>query len=173
MAAPGNLLRKRRDNGSMIRFPVGLSGQVLILSDRVLAHFAANRQLRWFQREAGGQLFARFTESEIIVEEATGPRPTDRRSRFGYRGDRKAEQTEILRLHRGGLHYVGDWHTHPEDHPTPSPADRIAITDSVAKSQHNLRGFVMVIVGRAIGVPGLHVSIADATDLHVLGPVSN
>jgi hypothetical protein len=46
----------------------------------VLAHFEKNRQRRATANEAGGQLFARFTEDAIIVEVATGPYRTDKRS---------------------------------------------------------------------------------------------
>ena len=118
---------------SLISYPIGSSGQSLIFTQRVLDHFLTNRQMRWYEREAGGQLFARFDGKEIIISEATGPRRSDRRGRHSYEPDRVAEQEEIDAIHRAGLHFVGDWHSHPEDVPAPSPRDRDSITRCFAE----------------------------------------
>src|SRR5690242_17012997 len=98
----------------MLEYPIGESGQVLFFSDEVLAHFAQHRQRRFYQSEAGGQLFAIFDNKRIRVVEATGPRRTDTRRRMSYVPDRRAEQREINEKHELGLHYVGDWHTHTQ-----------------------------------------------------------
>ena len=76
-------------------------------------HFRNHRQLRWWHREAGGQLFARFALPDIVIEKATGPRRSDWRTRYSYRPNRRAEQREIRAHHAQGLHFVGDWHSHP------------------------------------------------------------
>lgn len=149
--------------GGVIQYPIGTSGQVLILSDPVVEHLRRYRQLRWYQREAGGQLFARFDGGRIVVEEATGPRRTDRRSRTSYVPNRRAEQAEILERHAHGLHYVGDWHTHPERLPGPSRPDAFSIAECVAKSKHDLYGFVLVVVGQAEPPAGFRVSLHNAT----------
>jgi integrative and conjugative element protein (TIGR02256 family) len=143
----------------MIVYPVGSSSQVIVFTDRVLEHFERYQQRRCWHREAGGQLFARFAMPHIIVEEATGPRRGDRRSRYSYQPDRGAEQREIAERHAKGLYFIGDWHTHPEHAPTPSDRDIDSITDSVACSQHALNGFVLVIVGRDAIPAGLNVSV--------------
>jgi len=154
----------------VIQYPIGTSGQVLILTDPVGEHLRRYRQQRWYQREAGGQLFARFDGGRIIVEEATGPRRTDRRTRTSYVPDRRAEQAEILERHRRGLHYVGDWHTHPEALPGPSRPDASSIAECVAKSKHDLNGFVLVVVGQVEPPAGFHVSIHNATSAVTIEP---
>src|SRR5690606_10810567 len=95
---------------------------------------------------SGGQLFARLAPPIIEIVEATGPRPTDRRGRTSYEPDPHAEQLEIEARHRQGLHFVGDWHTHPERCPVPSVRDLISITDCVRRSRHHLSGFVLLVV---------------------------
>lgn len=142
----------------MIAFPIAASGQRLIFSAVVLDHFAQHRQLRWWQREAGGQLFIRFDMPDIVVEEATGPRRTDWRTRSTYRPNRRAEQREIVSRHTRGLHYVGDWHTHPEPIPSPSCDDESSMRDLVMRSKHALNGFVLVIVGQEAFPAALFVS---------------
>lgn len=66
-------------------------------------------------------------------------------------------------MHRKGLNFVGDWHTHPEAVPTPSSSDVRTINEAVAKSQHHLFGFVMVIIGTGSFPAGLHISLNTAT----------
>ena len=48
-----------------------------------------------------------------------------------------------------GLHYVGDWHTHPEANPSPSGTDLSSMRERVILSGHQLPGFVMCIVGKS------------------------
>jgi integrative and conjugative element protein (TIGR02256 family) len=139
-------------------YSIGASGQRLIFTKPVTDRFIAYRQTRWWHREAGGQLFARFELPDIIVLEATGPRRSDRRTRYTYYPNRKAEQREISERHRNGLHFIGDWHTHPVDIPTPSADDAGSMAELVTRSKHSLNAFVLVIVGRADFPKGLSVS---------------
>jgi integrative and conjugative element protein (TIGR02256 family) len=124
-------------------------GQIAVqIAPQALATFDANRQMRFYQREAGGQLFARILGNNWEVVAATGPRSRDRRGRFSFWPHRASEQKEIFEHHALGLDYVGDWHTHPEDVPTPSPDDLTSIAKVVRQSTHHLPGFLLLIVGR-------------------------
>ena len=140
---------------------IGSSGQSLMIADDVLSHFDRHRQTRCYHREAGGQLFASFDNPRIVIRAATGPRRTDKRTRYSYVPDRVAEQKEIEEHQRKGMFYVGDWHTHPEQEPQPSPLDIRSICDCFARSRHELNGFVLIIVGISRGENGLYISIHD------------
>lgn len=129
------------------------------LQPHVLEHLARYRQTSCWKREAGGQLFARVMANRWIVQKATGPRKSDWRSRFGFRPDRIAEQAEIDALFAENLHYVGDWHSHPQWHPEPSSTDELSLAETVAMSTHSLVGFLLVIVGTAPFPQGLWVSL--------------
>lgn len=144
-----------------LRYPIASTGQAIILPDHVLAHLSRYRQTRFWQTEAGGQLFTRLDGPDIVVDAVTGPRRTDLRMRSSYRPNRGAERREIERKHAEGLHFLGDWHTHPEDRPTPSTTDIESLAECVRNSVHELNGFVLVIAGRLVGPDGLHVSIHD------------
>jgi integrative and conjugative element protein (TIGR02256 family) len=152
----------------VITFAIGGSGQSLQIIDSVLQHLDSHRQLPFWAREAGGLLFAKINLPVISVCHVTGPRRDDRRSRYSYRPDERAEQREIDEMFRRDLHFVGCWHTHPEDVASPSHVDTRNISDCVRRSQHALNGFIMVIVGRA-ALPGcLFVSVCDRSDIHRL-----
>ena len=156
----------------MIRYPIGQSGQTLVLSDKVLSHFRDHRQTSCWRREAGGQLFARINRDVIHVVEATGPRRSDRRSRFRYAPDAAAEQREIEQRFSLGLHFIGDWHTHPEDRPTPSPLDLRTTADGLMRSIHSLNAFVLILAGRTSFPASLHVSLHDGAEHYVLNPAA-
>jgi integrative and conjugative element protein (TIGR02256 family) len=147
-----------------LKFEIGQSAQCLVLSRAVLRHFKNHQQKRAGTLEAGGQLFARLsTLPEVVIEQATGPRPSDIRTRTLYVPDCLAEQPEINYWHKNGLHYVGDWHTHPELIPNPSGDDTESIRESFVKSKHTLNGFLLIIVGTAPFPKGLYVSLNNAT----------
>jgi integrative and conjugative element protein (TIGR02256 family) len=144
-----------------LKYSLGSSRQNLILGNAPVNYMKRNQQRRWWQREAGGQLFARFHDGHLMVEEATGPRSSDRRTRVSYIPYSVAEQREIDERFELGLHYVGDWHTHPEEYPVPSARDFASIRNCFMKSRHDLNAFLLVIVGLAPLPAGLHVSLHD------------
>lgn len=154
----------------MIQYIIGDSGQTLLLTDTVLAHFARYRQVAPRSREAGGQLFARFLDHGIHVERATGPRSTDRRSITSFLPNRLVERREIKKHFKSGFHYVGDWHTHPELHPSPSHTDIASFRHMFRKSHHKLASFVMIIVGTAPQPAGLFVALCNDEGMHKLLP---
>ena len=73
---------------------------------------------------------------------------------------------EIDEMHKAGLHFVGDWHTHPEEIPTPSSSDIRTIKEAVAKSKHHLHGFVLIIVGSGRFPAALYISF-NTTETHL------
>ncbi len=80
--------------------------------------------------EAGGVLLGRHIlgGEDIVVDRATVPMPGDRRSRTRFFRARRRHQDAIARAWRdsgGTCTYLGEWHTHPEQHPTPSVIDRL------------------------------------------------
>ncbi|MCJ2128603.1 Mov34/MPN/PAD-1 family protein [Methylobacterium sp. E-045] len=141
---------------------------MLTFSAGAVAKFSCHRQTRWYHREAGGQLFARFSGNEVVVEVATGPRWRDRRTRHSYEPHRPSEQREIDRHHRRGFHFVGDWHTHAEERPRPSALDLESMAESFARSSHRLNAFVMVIVGTEPPPDGMIVFACNATAAYEL-----
>ena len=145
------------------RYPIGESGQYLVLEKTVLNHFDRWRQLHPGMSEAGGQLFGVVEGQCITIKLATGPRRSDRRGRFYFIADRFAERREINTLHKTELHYFGDWHTHPQAIPAPSGTDLASMADLYVRSKHELHAFVMVIVGTAGFPRGLHVSLHESS----------
>lgn len=155
----------------MIAFLAGGGNERITFSAGAIAHMLAHRQLGAGDAEAGGQLFARLSARRVDIEVATGPRPADRRARFYFAPSRIHERREIRDLHRRGLHYVGDWHTHPEPRPSPSSLDLRNIRDIFTQSRHAYAGILIVIVGQLEPPAGIFVGIANGREIAALVPL--
>ena len=142
-----------------LRFETKRLSTIVTFSAEVVKHFADHRQQGKIKTEIGGQLFAEFVKNEVRVVRTTGPNATDRRGWAWFRPDQRKQNDEIKQLFADGLHFVGDWHTHPEREPSPSSWDLESMEDCFKKSRHQLKAFVMVIVGRAAFPEGLWVSV--------------
>ena len=151
-------------------FPIGDSGQVIRLSPAVLDKLMRHRQRFLWQAEAGGQLFARLKGQLIEIVEATGPRATDRRGRYHYHPDKRAEQREIEERFQLGLQFVGDWHTHAQVWPEPSGTDLASMASMVRLSAHDLNGFILIVMGTAAPPGGLYLAAHDGQAAYQLQP---
>lgn len=135
------------------------SAQEIVLRRAVIEHMHRQRQTSWWKREAGGQLFARLTDTVLDVVLATGPYSHDFRSRFGYRSAPASAQREIWKQRKCGLYYCGDWHTHAQQFPAASGDDFETIAKLQAQSDLRLGAVLMVIVGTALDQRGVAVYV--------------
>ena len=127
------------------------------LGDSVIDVFREHVQLHATDGEGGGILLGNVRGQHIEVLQATAPTKWDKRLRylferlpFGHR-----DLAETMWLESGGtVRYIGEWHTHPEDHPTPSQLDRTE-WQKLAEKRRDKRSMLVVIVGRE----GLHVEL--------------
>lgn len=149
----------KHDQSVELRFVSKRFGTSIRFSSGVVEHFATHRQQGRVKTEIGGQLFAQFERGEVRVVRVTGPNAADKRGWTWFRPNLRKQNVEIQQLFQEGLHFVGDWHTHPEREPTPSSWDTESMKDCFKKSRHQLKAFLMVIVGRADFPSGLRVSL--------------
>ena len=63
--------------------------------------------------------------------------------------------------------YIGEWHTHPEDTPTPSGIDINSIATLAQQGHDNLVGLFLIIIGRKSIYYGIH----DGISLHRITPI--
>lgn len=84
--------------------------------------------------EAGGLLIGEYRGPHVEVVKCTTPFAGDFRSRSRFvRQDPRHQSiaTAEWTASGGTLNYVGEWHTHPELHPTPSHIDRRSWVDKI------------------------------------------
>lgn len=77
-------------------------------------------------REAGGIFIGNFRDRHIEVTACTEPQSGDKRDRYSFDRLDPAHAEAATRHWRnsdGTETFVGEWHTHPEAHPSPSIID--------------------------------------------------
>lgn len=122
------------------------------ITEEVLAKWALYVQRTHSSREAGGVLLGRriIESKDIVIDDVSEPSPEDRRSRFSFHRTKKAHQKRIEEAWRessGALNYLGEWHTHPEDRPTPSCVDRMDWKNLMKKCRFEGDELFFFIVG--------------------------
>ena len=95
---------------------------------QVIEQLCEFRQSTAGAKEAGGILLGFRRGKHMHLVDMTGPMPKDRRRRTYFdRRDSGHQRYALRRWHESAhkIDYLGDWHTHPEENPTPSWLDRI------------------------------------------------
>jgi integrative and conjugative element protein (TIGR02256 family) len=102
------------------------------------------------QNEAGGILMGSRYPNSLRVEMVTEPGPHDRSGPTFFERDATCAQRAINAawLNSNGTQiYLGEWHTHPEPHPTPSSQDRKMIATMYEDAQPRHGPLLLLIVG--------------------------
>lgn len=139
-----------------------LTVQRIVLQPSVVTYVQHHRQTWMFASEAGGQLFGTIAADAVSLEVATGPYPGDERSRYRYRSNPKAAQETVEQQAKKGLLYLGEWHTHAEDHPNASSLDVDAMQRLIANSRLNSSALLMLIVGLKKSAKGMALFTATS-----------
>ena len=147
------------------------SDQLIVLTEEALKVFMDYRQ-QGDQAETGGLLFGTFDFPVIRVVEASLPQTGDRRWTILFIPDRIQQRRMIKKRFRDGLHFLGEWHTHPLAKPSPSSLDLQSMSDAFRKSRHELNWFVMVIVSNLSRRLDLSVSIHNGSRHHILKEIT-
>lgn len=136
---------------------------LIYLHPQVLETFEAHVQTKSDDLEAGGLLLGYVRGPHLEITEATHPTKFDRRLKYLF--ERMQElHASIAQMRwsesQGKIRYLGEWHTHPEDCPSPSAID-LHEWRVLAKKRRDGRPVLAVIVGRH----GLYVECT-----HTRGP---
>lgn len=123
---------------------------LLHFSKPTLETFCLHVQAGDADSEAGGLLLGSVHGTHMLIEQATVPSAWDKRFRHLFK--RMPFGHEAIALSRwtasqGTVRYLGEWHTHPEDHPHPSGLDR-SEWKRLSAERRDKRPLLVVIVGR-------------------------
>lgn len=139
---------------------------LLCLAESVLEIFRRYVQINDETNEGGGILLGQVRGANLEVVEATAPSRLDCRFRFLFvRGTARHRQIAESRWRSSGgtIRYLGEWHTHPEDHPRPSSIDKIEWR-KLAAAREDGSPLLAIIVGRK----GLHVELVERTGQRIV-----
>lgn len=111
--------------------------------------FKEHAQVQSGMPESGGILLGKVRGEHLEVLHATRPSLRDSQRRFFFERAPFSHRDQANRYWKesGGLiRYLGDWHTHPEIHPTPSLLDRLE-WNKLAAFRQDHRPVLVVVVG--------------------------
>lgn len=120
---------------------------LVIIMTAVLKKLLSYRQISFSSTEAAGVLIGERRGSHLIVKNMSEPGLGDIRSRYAV--DRtgshhQADVDEAFFRSGGILQYLGEWHTHPEDIPSPSFKDKSSWKSQLIETEP----MIILIVGR-------------------------
>lgn len=98
----------------------------LLIDEKVLTTINRYRQLSDNSLEAGGILLGYRRDPHVEVTSVTEPGALDIRTRTRFERKDPVHQQIAAQLWEKDpyIHYLGEWHTHPEPYPSPSSLDQ-------------------------------------------------
>lgn len=133
----------------MIRIEVGNIS--LRIDDQALNKMLEYRQLEYDKPESGGIIIGYYIDDfSYVVTDITVPTSFDKSSRYNFVRSSVAAQKalSVLFIISGGKKiYLGEWHSHPENIPTPSHLDCKSIKEQLQKNKLNSNLIFMIIIG--------------------------
>jgi integrative and conjugative element protein (TIGR02256 family) len=98
----------------------------LLIEALPLASIDLYRQDHASKPEAGGIFLGYRRGGHLHITVATVPQPSDQRKRYWFKRSTNHHQQVALQHWKASgqmMDYLGEWHTHPEQHPAPSQLD--------------------------------------------------
>lgn len=126
----------------------------------VLELISKFKQNKTEQHESGGILLGQVKENNIYITRVSLPSKHDKSSRFSFMRNKKNAQAIIdYEFHNSNKRtiYLGEWHTHPEELPTPSNIDKRMIKDQFLKNKLN-EPFILQYIQ---GTKGYYLAILE------------
>ncbi len=120
---------------------------LVIVMPQVILELRSHRQLTPKSKEAAGVLIGERRGPHIVIWTISHPSDEDIRDRFSVNRISKHHQKVVdqaFHKSKGTWQYIGEWHTHPEDVPSPSPTDINSWRTNLVSNEE----LVLIIVGR-------------------------
>jgi integrative and conjugative element protein (TIGR02256 family) len=134
---------------------------ILVFPEITVYKFYEFRKSRG-KRESGGMLFCKkLNETVTTIEGITGPSYLDICRQFMYLPNKRCAQKKIDKMFKAGFHYVGDWHSHPQEIPVPSSRDLFTMKSIFTESSHGLNYMIHVILPSRSNFENAYVAVTD------------
>ena len=127
----------------------------------VLEKFKQNRK----QNESGGIILGSVFENDYIkITKLSLPNSFDKSTRHSFERNKQIAQIVVdFEFHNscGKTIYLGEWHTHPENNPTPSFIDRSMFKQQFKENKINETFLIFFIQG----IETLYIGIYDGENM--------
>lgn len=147
----------------------------IVIHDEAIVVLNQFTQKEAGQPEAGGVILGKIMKNEIHIMKLSPPTELDKASRTNFERHRLSAQIVINHEFYNSykqITYLGEWHTHPEDFPSPSDVDRKMIQEQFSKNKIHTDFLLLFIKGLKVLYIGIlnkrgliHVNISITTTL--------
>lgn len=130
---------------------IALQGKRFYFTDEVVAILDFHKQRKSNDHEKGGIVLGKIQDNNIIINRLSVPTELDKSSRYNFERHRLSAQIIIdYEFHNSNkqVTYLGEWHTHPEDNPSPSKTDLKMIQQQILSNIIHTDFLVLMIQGR-------------------------
>jgi integrative and conjugative element protein (TIGR02256 family) len=124
------------------------------------------------KHEKGGVLLGSVYDNVIEINRISVPTFMDKSTKFSFTRDKKSAQTIIdyeFINSEGKIIYLGEWHTHPENFPSPSGQDKKMIKEQFKNNSLNVNFIIMLI----LGIKGYYLSVYDGEKILKLDVITD
>src|ERR1035437_7445394 len=136
----------------------------IFILERVIDELQKYKQDNKKKHEAGGILLGQIEGKNIYVMKISTPNNFDKSSRYSFERNKDIAQIIIdyeFANSNGKTIYIGEWHTHPENIPTPSSVDVNMLKDQIRLGKLN-EPFALLLIQ---GIKGMYVGIYKKGEL--------
>jgi integrative and conjugative element protein (TIGR02256 family) len=162
-------LKAKKKKGTSVNVPESQPGYLIgdymvILGENVSSVLKNYIQDELHKNEAGGILLGSLVGKTIYVIKASVPNIFDKATRTSFIRDKDIAQIIVdyeFENSGGKMFYLGEWHTHPEDNPTPSGQDKKMTIEQFNKSRLPQPFSLMIIQG----IKGIYIALFDAENI--------
>ena len=129
---------------------IKIENYTLFLSPEVMKILDMYIQRQLNDPESGGIILGRIIADNIEVQRLSLPTAIDKCTRTTFERQHLSAQIIInyeFANSNGQVTYLGEWHTHPEDHPTPSATDLKMIKEQFKQNKIHTDFLILFIQG--------------------------
>jgi len=146
---------------------ITIHGKQIFFSGQSLTILDSYKQLKTSDHEKGGIVLGSLVDGKVVISKLSVPTELDKSSRTNFERHRLSAQIvidyEFFNSNKQ-VTYLGEWHTHPENKPTPSGTDLKMIEQQFSKNTIHTNFLLLLIQGRKY----LYIGIKDKDGLHCL-----
>ena len=124
----------------------------LVIEDEVLSGIYKFNPIN-YKNENGGILLGKFNKKNntYIITNISTTNSKDRKGKYFFIRNKKQAQMVIdkyWKISNGEINYLGEWHTHDEQYPTPSFIDKQLVQQMLNNKNIEINNVFMIILGK-------------------------
>ncbi len=124
----------------------------LVIEDEVLSGIYKFNPIN-YKNENGGILLGKFNKKNntYIITNISTTNSKDRKGKYFFIRNKKQAQMVIdkyWKISNGEINYLGEWHTHDEQYPTPSFIDKQLVKQMLNNKNIEINNVFMIILGK-------------------------